>query len=230
MRARFIKQIGTRGRLRIYWDKIKITEITPCNECPHGHPKRLYLDECPNSYGRGKPGIHNAYTAIGDKPGDDYRSFGSEQDYPEDMWPKKCSHCDKEVPQTAAEPTLVGQEGIFLVKQVFTDRLYDNPSGEPEPGDVFYLRSHDPGDCHYWDNCDGMHLKGICPNGDSWDMDSRAANCTMKSDKNHRCWVRHGSPENGTIDVGKNGNTCAAGAGSIQTEGWHGFLRNGDWI
>lgn len=65
------------------------------------------------------------------------------------------------------------------------------------------------------------------PGGD-WDIDSRASNCTLKSDLLHRCWVRHGAPPNITVD--KNGLTCQAGAGSILCDGWHGFLRNGELV
>ena len=60
----------------------------------------------------------------------------------------------------------------------------------------------------------------------SWYIDSRANNCTMKTDDVHRCWVRHGTVGD-KLQVDKAGNTCAAGAGSIQNAGWHGFLHNG---
>jgi hypothetical protein len=50
----------------------------------------------------------------------------------------------------------------------------------------------------------------------------------MKDDNIHRCWVRHGRPEDGTLHVDKAGNTCRAGAGSIDTGKWHGFLHNGE--
>jgi len=43
----------------------------------------------------------------------------------------------------------------------------------------------------------------------------------------HRCWVRHGRPEDGTLHVDKNGVTCAAGAGSIVAGNFHGFLHGG---
>jgi hypothetical protein len=59
-----------------------------------------------------------------------------------------------------------------------------------------------------------------------WYIDSRANNCTLKTDDVHRCWIRHGTVgDNLTVD--KAGHTCAAGAGSIQNAGWHGFLKNG---
>lgn len=76
---------------------------------------------------------------------------------------------------------------------------------------------------------DGLILQVRTPGGD-WIIDSRASNCTRPDDNDHRCWVRHGTPPEITAD--KNGDTCAAGAGSIITgEGtpnqYHGFLRNG---
>lgn len=62
-----------------------------------------------------------------------------------------------------------------------------------------------------------------------WHIENRASNCTLPEDKNHRCWVRHGSIGD-KLTVDKNGLTCAAGAGSFfmgPNNEWHGFLRNG---
>ena len=75
-----------------------------------------------------------------------------------------------------------------------------------------------------WNNETEPHLLVETPSG-CWDIDSRCGNCTMPDDKTHRCWIRHGTPPNITVD--KNGLTCQAGAGSIQTKGYHGFLQNG---
>lgn len=81
---------------------------------------------------------------------------------------------------------------------------------------------------------DGCNVVCVCPTtspprkGEAgrWYVDSRASNCTKRDDDVHRCWVRHGTVgERLTAD--KAGNTCAAGAGSIQMAGWHGFLKNG---
>jgi len=69
------------------------------------------------------------------------------------------------------------------------------------------------------------HLIVHTPGG-SWDIDSRASNCTLPNDNVHRCWVRHGTAPDITVD--KNGVTCAAGAGSIICGNYHGFLRNGE--
>lgn len=75
---------------------------------------------------------------------------------------------------------------------------------------------------------DGRCLVVRTPAGD-WIIDSEASNCTRKGDKSHRCWCRDGVTPN--ITVGKSGNTCAAGAGSIlintDNKSYHGFLRNG---
>jgi hypothetical protein len=71
---------------------------------------------------------------------------------------------------------------------------------------------------------DGRILIVQTPGG-GWIIDSRASNCTMPQDNEHRCWVRHGTAPEITVD--KSGNTCGAGAGSIQAGNYHGFLRNG---
>lgn len=77
-------------------------------------------------------------------------------------------------------------------------------------------------------NTDGRFLIVRMPNGHDWMIDSRCSNCTLPEDDDHRCWVRHGEPPNLTVD--KNGRTCSAGAGSIQSGNWHGFLRNGELV
>lgn len=77
---------------------------------------------------------------------------------------------------------------------------------------------------------DGRVLVCVCPDGHPWTIDARASNCTMPDDDEHWCWVRHGSAEAGTLHVDKNGVTCAAGAGSIATGKWHGFLHGGQLV
>lgn len=93
-----------------------------------------------------------------------------------------------------------------------------------QPGDMFWV-TFSTGHCYTHDPPCERHLNVVCPDGHWWDIDGRASNCTMKDDKAHRCWVRHGEPPDITVD--KNGPTCAAGAGSIKTPGYHGFLRDG---
>jgi len=107
--------------------------------------------------------------------------------------------------------------------------VYDTEDGELHPGDMFFAPwSHHSGKCFAgWTNCDGRHLHVVLPNGATWNIDGRASNCTLPNDTEHRCWVRHGEPPNITVD--KAGHTCAAGAGSILSGDYHGFLRNG-WL
>jgi len=77
---------------------------------------------------------------------------------------------------------------------------------------------------------DGRSLNVMLPDGTSWFIDGKASNCTMPDDEKHRCWVRHGRPEDGTLHVDKNGRTCQAGAGSIATRRYHGFLHHGELV
>src|ERR1700733_10094644 len=74
---------------------------------------------------------------------------------------------------------------------------------------------------------DGKSYMCKLPNGTHWAIDGQASNCTKKDDRVHKCCCRHGEAPQFTVD--KNGHTCEAGAGSIQSEGYHGFLRNG-WL
>jgi len=114
--------------------------------------------------------------------------------------------------------------------QVFVERIYRRV----DTSETMTLRTAPPGamwngwwlaEHGRWVGPDGMSLHVRCPDGHDWCIDARASNCTMKDDHVHKCWVRHGEPPNITVD--KNGHTCAAGAGSIQTPKWHGFLRGG---
>jgi len=101
---------------------------------------------------------------------------------------------------------------------------YNTESGRPEAGDMYYADWMPEN--FYWDNHKGPYLILVLPNGHEWNIDSRASNCTMKEDRLHRCWCRHGEPPNVTVD--KIGVTCQAGAGSILMGDFHGFLTNGE--
>lgn len=68
------------------------------------------------------------------------------------------------------------------------------------------------------------------PDGSDWAVDGPANNCNWPGGDArqglHHCWPRRGAPPD--VDVSKeHGPTCTAGAGSIMTAHWHGFLRNG---
>ncbi len=137
--------------------------------------------------------------------------------YEDSRWPDRCE-CGR----------------VFLPTdewQIFTDTIYRRV----DTGEEMSLRTAPPGAMwdawwhpDYWKGPDGRSLVVMCPGGSEWNIDSKASNCTMKDDWVHRCWIRHGEPPNITVD--KNGPTCAAGAGSIQTRNWHGFLRNGELV
>lgn len=94
---------------------------------------------------------------------------------------------------------------------------------------------------------DGITLVVRLPNGRDWLVDSEASNCTRTQwgpkeidgkmhekvwlGRTHYCWVRHGDPRQpSTVHVDKNGDTCAAGAGSILSGGYHGFLHHGHLV
>jgi hypothetical protein len=77
-----------------------------------------------------------------------------------------------------------------------------------------------------WRGPDGIALMVRLPNGRDWSVDGAASNCTRKGEP-HKCWIRHGDPRRADVTVDKQGDTCAAGAGSIQADDYHGFLRAG---
>lgn len=129
-------------------------------------------------------------------------------------WEGKCEQCGAAIPWQDAEVRLGGG----------TKQIWDTPSGNIEPGCMYWMDDYRDR-CLHWDNCEGRHLHAVLPNGHPWDIDSRARNCNRPDDRQHRCWVRTGEPPN--ITVGKGGNTCSAGAGSIVSRDYHGFLING---
>lgn len=120
--------------------------------------------------------------------------------------------------------------------QVWTDRQYVNPA----TGEVYGKRDLPPGATYsapwyrkfYSQQTppdDGITLCVKLPNGSDWCVDSEASNCNRKGEA-HSCWVREGDPRQCKVTVGKGGNvgnTCSAGAGSIQSGDYHGFLRDG---
>lgn len=172
-------------------------------------------DDCPTN------GYHNAHLPLIETDNlDDRYVGGNMHDYSIDRWPTKCDNCEATIPQ---------DDSIEIRRMIFRQDVYNTDSGKPEPGDLFYrtnLRG-EKGECYMHENCDGKHLHAITPNGMEWNIDGRASNCTKPEDKIHRCWVREGTPPN--ITVGKGGNTCSAGAGSIITGDYHGFIRNGEF-
>ena len=131
------------------------------------------------------------------------------------LWPQVCEVCSYQ----------------FLATDEWqhrTERLYRRSDN----GGLLMLRDAPAGAMWYADwmtprpcSPDGRTLVVRLPNRHDWMPDAQASNCTRPDDKQHGCWVRHGTPPDVTVD--KNGNTCEAGAGSIQTPDWHGFLQGG---
>lgn len=165
-------------------------------------------------------------------------------DYPEyddPIWPKTCHYCQCPI-------SYVMKSGCGSLSGSPHYRRLDKPE--------IILRSPlPPGAMYYNDDetvrlgPDGRSLVVVLPNGNHWYVDSIAGNCTVPckcgklydahnrgqtdckfqpiDEGKHRCWVRHGVPRAGTVHVDKAGLTCNAGAGSIQSSDWHGFLTNG---
>lgn len=202
LKARYIEEIGTTYSFQVHWSNPSV----PCLKGGHRHYGRVEL--------RREIGPYNKN--IGDgiawlRPGDP-------------LYPQVCSSCGIPVPSP--------DSGVTVDTAFSTKRLFNTSSGYPEPGDIYFRQLNcEKYGCGYgWKHCNGEHLHTVLPTGEPWDVDSRANNCTLKDDGEHRCWVRHGDPRKGElVHVDKNGLTCAAGAGSIQTDGWHGFLHNGYW-
>jgi len=176
-------------------------------------------------------GYHNARALVGDVSAH-YKELEGEQAKhrllicdmakpPQDdpRWPSKCSCGYAFVPEDTW--------------QLFTHLLYKRT----DTGEILTLEEAPGGamwnakwlESSAWcSGPDGRSIVAKLPDGHEWIVDGRASNCTKPEDNVHKCWVRHGEPPNLTVD--KNGNTCAAGAGSIlspRAGNWHGFLRNG---
>lgn len=146
---------------------------------------------------------------------------GSSGDHPDVIphddprWPQECEKC--------GEPFQLDDEWQLNVRQLY--------SGAPD-GRLYNLWDAPVGamwDAHWMSDWrrgpDGLCLVVRTPGGD-WTVDGEASNCTRKGEP-HQCWVRHGDPRTGDVHVDKDGDTCAAGAGSIAIGSYHGFLRNG---
>lgn len=133
-------------------------------------------------------------------------------------WPKRCT-CGYEFTETDE-------------RQLFSSHIYHRA----DTGEEMTLRDAPEGAMwdawwlHDWaEMCgpDGRSIICKVPVNHEWQIDGPCSNCTRKNEP-HKCWVRHGDPPNLTVD--KNGDTCSAGAGSILTPQWHGFLRNGELV
>lgn len=177
--------------------------------------RRYSSTKCPTPHG-----YHNATTNLGEVS-TDYSGEAPPREYPK--WPRAC-----ECGYVFLDTDQWQQNKHTLYER--SDGGAPTTLGEAPPGAMWYadwllIRDPAPGLENYNRGPDGHCLMVRCPDGHDWCVDGQCNNCTMPTDYVHKCWVRHGTPPDITVD--KNGNTCAAGAGSIQTRSWHGFLRNG---
>lgn len=203
--VRVLTPVATVLRLRIFWG-----------------------DDCPCSFGSGFTGCHNAYSAPVARVETPHVTGFTQQhpppeEWPAQAWPTTCASCGAGVPWSGV---------LEHQRQTIAHTLYRAQDGAEVIGDSQQIGDLWPAPCWrerqgipcYWANCSGTHWIVRCPGGMSWDINSRASNCDKKDERTHRCWVAHGDPP---LHVDKAGHTCGAGAGSIQTDNWHGFLHHG---
>ncbi len=171
-----------------------------------------YLRRYAGTFGDCSPNdYHNASVFIGQTLRDPDGVIGDDHPHDDPLWPKTCD-CGYQFKD----------EDNW---QLFRRDLYRRD----DTGEIMTLHGAPVGAMWYADwypfkGQDGHSLVVKTPGGE-WCIDNRASNCSKPDDDTHRCWVRHGSPPNITVD--KNGDSCAAGAGSIAQKDYHGFLRNG---
>lgn len=181
---------------------------------------RRYADgPCPGmaGYPNGHT-YHNAQTFLDVVPADERSAIGDNWPHDDARWPAFCEGCGR--PFERADSWQLFQRTLYVragEAQEFS--LADAPIGAVWDADWL----HDTPWCGH----DGRSLICKVPGGAEWMIDGQATNCTLPNDDEHKCWVRHGRPEDGTLHVDKNGKTCSAGAGSIATHNWHGFLHGG---
>jgi hypothetical protein len=148
-------------------------------------------------------------------------------DWPHDdpHWPDRCGFCGE--PFEHAEMWQTNGDPLMRVTEVV-------PGTAVEVGDEYALSELPPGAMwldpfpRRWDvGFDGRALSVKLPDNHVWQVDGEATNCTRRGDRTHRCWLREGEPPYVTVGNHPDDLTCSAGAGSIASPGYHGFLQNG---
>lgn len=194
-------------------------------------------------------GYHDAIAYIGETPmtkseadefGHMHRVYPDEPKVPHDdpRWPR---HCGCGYAFQDSDEWQVWTEAIYRRG----DTGADTTLRDAAPGamwNAWWMGKHHSGP-------DGRSIVVKLPNGNDWMIDGIASNCDapcldcgqpmsahlakdsaiacrILNPRPHKCWVRHGEPPNLTVD--KNGVTCGAGAGSILSGNYHGFLQNGE--
>jgi hypothetical protein len=208
-------------------------------------------DDCPGAFG-----FHNAKRQIDYKPViyNERRSIriDSKYDIPLDslLWPVKCEYCDYVFTEQDAKQNFIDQMYAKVASEDVDTSKITLDAGLPcwttspilLPVEWWPKRALPVGALFrqpwmknfYWTNETEDPLTCIVPSilttgRSEWAIDSRCSNCSLPDDTTHRCWVRTGDIPYITVGKGGSGGgvTCAAGAGSIKTQGFHGMLTNG---
>lgn len=184
----------------------------------------------------------SAYTAVEDAPcpANSYGHWGRARlarrraaDYdskalwadPATPWPTICVYCGADFSATRWRRSS-GFEHLYRRK---------------DTGEELLLRDAAPGALYFAPWLDTMFtpqrahvINVVLPDSSTWTIDSCANNCPLKdtdySQREHHCWVIDPATDLDHLTVTKGNGaqpTCSAGAGSILTNKWHGFLRNG---
>ena len=193
---------------------------------PTDHERRYLRRYAGGSKCPGSMGYHDAMNFLDESPevmsedGTHWVDSGqTEDDFKgHALWPTHCA-CGYEFLE-ADEWDLFSSHIYRRVDTGEEMTLRDAPDGAMWDATWFH-------DCPQWCGDDGKSIMCRVPTNHDWNIDSQCSHCTRPHEP-HKCWVRHGVPPNLTVD--KAGDTCAAGAGSILTSTWHGFLRAGELV
>lgn len=177
---------------------------------------------CPGRYKT----FHNASVFVGEIEQDTAPTCRREELAQFDhRWPTKCDYCDYVFREE--DEWQVNYTNVYVAADGREMTLHDAPPGACWDAWWMYDDHHNAKDRDWCTGPDGRCLVVVLPNGNQWMLDYGASNCTRPDDRVHKCWIRHGRPEDGTLHVDKNGNTCGAGDGSIISGDYLGYLRNG---
>ena len=200
---------------QVAWGLRRYSRVGDGFDCAHGyHQALVYLGRAPVVYEQREDGSR-------------YRTIGVRTPRDDPRWPKVCEKCDAYAFTDADEwqdweeliYRRVSDGAEFVLHQSAGADAIGIPSAPPgATWDATWLKA--------WPTPDGIHLMVLLPNGHTWHVDSQASNCTRPGEP-HFCWIRTGDPRACHVTAGKDGDTCAAGAGSILAGDYHGFLRDG---
>lgn len=184
-------------------------------------------------------GYHSALAFTGVEPAvwddsDGRRTLAARPEAPHDdpRWPtecaRRCGYRFGDADNWQAWQELLYRRADTGELVTLRQRHPEDPADAPTsaPGGAMWNAWWMPGG-PAWRGPDGVCLMVRLPDGHDWHVDGEASNCTRKGDRTHKCWIRRGDPRQANVTVDKNGETCAAGAGSIASNGYHGFLVDG---